>query len=71
MPDSRPMPIVGRAVHELRVRGADGAYRLFYSLESNEAVFIVHAFKKKTQKTPILEIELARKRLKEMMYGKS
>jgi len=67
MPLSRPMPNVGHGVAELRVRDAAGVYRVFYVAQTAEAILIFHAFMKKTQKTPIREVGLGRKRLKEML----
>lgn len=66
MPDSRPMSGVAAGVSELRVAGADGSFRAFYYAASSRGVLVFHAFVKKTQRTPPLEIELARKRLKEL-----
>ena len=54
-------------VEELRIRDAAGIYRTFYSQKSKRGILIVHAFVKKTQKTPPREITLARKRLEEML----
>ena len=67
MPNSRPMPGVAAGVSELRVKGADGSFRAFYYTASSRGVLVFHAFVKKTQRTPPLEIELARKRLKELL----
>jgi phage-related protein len=61
------MPGVAAGVSELGIRGADGIYRVFYYTASAEGILVVHAFVKKTQRTPPLEIELARKRLKEFL----
>ena len=61
------MPSVASVVEELRVRDRSGAYRVFYFTKMETAVLIFHAFEKKTAKTPPHEIELARKRLKEML----
>jgi len=69
MPTSRAMPTVGRGVSELRLQGPDGAFRIFYITKLGDSVFVFHAFKKKTQATPALELELARKRLKEIIDG--
>jgi len=66
MPNSRPMPGVAPGVAELRVRGEDGGYRAFYYTASPRGVLVFHAFVKKTQRTPPLEIELGRKRFKEI-----
>ena len=69
LPLSRPMPSVGTGISELRLRGEDGIYRAFYLVRNSQGIMICHAFQKKTQKTPPLEIELARKRVKEMLNG--
>lgn len=67
MPNSRPMPTVSAGVSELRVQGEDGIFRVFYYTAAPAGVLVFHAFVKKTQRTPPLEIELARKRLKELL----
>jgi phage-related protein len=67
MPNSRPMPGVATGVSELRVKGEDGIYRAFYYSSSAQGILVFHAFVKRTQRTPPLEIELARKRLKELL----
>jgi phage-related protein len=66
MPNSRPMPGVAAGVWELRVKREDGSFRAFYYAVSFRGVLVFHAFVKKTQRTPPLEIELGRKRLKEL-----
>ena len=71
MPNSRPMPAVAAGVSELRVHGEDGAYRAFYYTASAEAILVFHAFVKKTQRTPPVEIRLARQRLKELIDEES
>ncbi len=67
MPVSRPMPVVSAGVSELRVKSADGSFRVFYYLASPRGILVFHAFVKKAQRTPPLEIELARKRFKELL----
>ena len=67
MPNSRPMPTVASGVSELRVKGEDCIFRVFYYTASPRGVLVFHAFAKKTQRTPPLEMELARKRLKELL----
>lgn len=71
MPLSRPMPGVAAGVHELRVRDAAGIYRSFYALKYRQGVLVFHAFVKKTQKTPADEIELGRRRLREVLHEES
>lgn len=67
MPISKPMPSVGAGVEELRVKDPSGIYRTFYFKKSSQGILVFHAFVKKTQKTPKREIEIGRKRLKEML----
>jgi phage-related protein len=67
MPLSRSMPSVAPGVEELRIKDRAGAYRIFYFTRLADAILIFHAFVKKTLKTSPAEIELARKRLKEML----
>jgi phage-related protein len=67
MPNSRPMPGVAAGVSELRVKAEDGSFRAFYYAASLRGVLVFHAFVKKTRRTPPLEIELARRRLKELL----
>jgi phage-related protein len=67
MPLSRPMPAVASGVSELRVKGEDGVFRVFYFTATREGILVFHAFTKKTQRTPPLEIDLAKKRLKELL----
>jgi phage-related protein len=65
MPVSRPMPSIGRGVHELRLRDRSGHYRVIYAIIRRGAVHVLNAFKKTTQTTPQRHIDLARRRLKE------
>ena len=66
MPLSRPMPDIGRGVHELRLKARSGAYRVVYALIQRGTVHVLHAFKKTSQETTARNLELARKRLKEV-----
>ena len=56
MPQSRPMPSIGRWCHELRIRDIDHTWRIVYRLDK-DAVLILHVFSKKTQHTPKSVIE--------------
>jgi phage-related protein len=64
--DWKPMPSVGLGVKEIRVREG-GAFRVIYVARFAEAVYVLHAFQKKASKTPKPEIELARKRFRELI----
>lgn len=66
MPLSRPMPSIGKGVHELRFRDRSGIYRVIYVFIGDGSVYLIHAFMKKTAQTPTQHIDLAKKRLKEI-----
>lgn len=63
--DWKPMPSVGLGVREVRVR-AQGQYRVVYLAKFEEAVYVLHAFAKKTQRTTKQDLELAAKRFREL-----
>lgn len=67
MPHSRPMKTVAPGSFELRAKDRDGVYRVFYLVKVKSGIYVFHAFQKKTEKTPIEEINLAKKRLKEIL----
>jgi phage-related protein len=60
--DFKPIPRVGPGVFEIRVRDAVGAFRVIYVAKRANAVYVLHAFQKKTQKTAPADIELAARR---------
>lgn len=63
--DWKPMNEVGAGVREIRVH-ALGEWRVLYVAKFAEAVYVLHAFQKKTQKTRREDIELARKRYRQI-----
>ena len=67
MPLSRPISSIAHGVHELRIKDQSGQYRVFYYTKSHDALIVFHFFKKKTQKLPIKEINLAKKRLRSIL----
>jgi phage-related protein len=67
MPFSRPMPSIGRGVHELRLKDRSGQYRVVYALVLRGSVHVLHAFKKTTQATPQRNIAVAKRRLREVI----
>ena len=61
--DWKPMKTVGADVREIRIRDvASGAFRVIYVAKFADAVFVLHCFEKKTEKTPKADIDLARDR---------
>lgn len=63
MPHSRKM---SRNLYELRVRGQIEV-RVFYTIQAN-AIYLLHAYQKKSQKTPSKELSTALARLTRMTY---
>ena len=63
LPRSRPMPDIGKACHELRIRDANKIWRIVYHVDT-EAIVILEVFAKTTQQTPKSVIDTCRARLK-------
>jgi phage-related protein len=57
---------VGEGLFELRLRAAEGIARVFYCTLVGCEVVMLHQFIKKSEKTPRKELDIARKRMKEM-----
>jgi len=66
MPDSRPMPSIGKRCHELRVWDSEtkNYWRVVYRLDS-DAVIVIEVFAKKTQTTPLQVINTCKKRIRD------
>ncbi|MBI1763396.1 MAG: type II toxin-antitoxin system RelE/ParE family toxin [Acidobacteria bacterium] len=56
---------------ELRLKGAEGIARVFFCTLVGRRIVMLHAFVKKTQKTPQRELDIARKRMKEVKHANS
>jgi phage-related protein len=56
----------GDGLCELRLKGAEGIARVFFCTLIGRRIVMLHSFIKKSQKTPIREIDIARKRMKEI-----
>ena len=59
----KPMKTIGKGVQEICIKEASGHYRVIYLAKLEDAVYVLHAFQKKTQQTRKSDIDLARKRL--------
>ena len=64
------MPTVGKGVEELRAWDDSGTYRVMYVARLREAVYLLHAFQKKTRATTKQDIEIATHRYAELMRGR-
>jgi len=65
--DWKPMPSIGPGVQEIRLRDATGAFRIIYIATGPQGVYVLHCFQKKSQKTNVHDIQLARERLKTIL----
>ena len=65
--DWKPMIGVGAGVREIRVRDEGGAFRAVYVAKFKEAIFVLHCFQKKSQKTGREDIALAARRYADLV----
>lgn len=65
--DFKPIPSVGPGVYEIRIHAHD-AYRVFYIAKFEEAIYVLHAFQKKTQKTAKRDLEIGRQRYRTVQH---
>lgn len=61
------MSAVGRGVKEIRIRDAAGAFRVLYLAKFADAVYVLHCFQKKTEKTSKADVGIAAKRYRELL----
>lgn len=72
MPDDcKPMPSIGPGVEEIRVWDSAGTYRVIYTARLTDAVYVLHAFQKKTQATAQTDINLAKARYAQLPRGET
>jgi phage-related protein len=67
--DGKPMPSIGAGVNEIRIH-AGNEYRVIYIAKFAEAVYVLHAFAKKTRKTSAHDIELAAHRYRALLNSR-
>ena len=56
------MSAIGMGVREIRIRTADGAFRVIYVAKFEDVVYVLHCFQKKAQKTSKADLDLAKQR---------
>lgn len=59
------MSTVGNGVAEIRIRG-QLEHRVLYLAKFAEAIYVLHAFEKKTKRTRKVDLDLARRRLRDL-----
>lgn len=67
--DFKPMAAIGRGVEEIRIVEDSGAYRVIYVARRSDAVYVLHAFQKKTQATSKRDIDTAKRRFTQLPGG--
>ena len=65
--DFKPMPSIGGGVYEIRISIQHGAFRVLYVAKYQEAIYVLHAFQKKSVKTSQQDINIARSRLRKLI----
>ncbi|TFL09979.1 type II toxin-antitoxin system RelE/ParE family toxin [Pusillimonas caeni] len=65
--DFKPILSVGAGIYEIRYRDANGAFRVIYVAKFADAVYVLHAFQKKTRKTSRADIDLAAARYRKLI----
>ena len=65
--DWKPMPTIGQGVREIRIRDAAGVFRVVYVARFADAVYVLHCFQKKTQKTSKSDLDLANDRYRDLL----
>lgn len=68
--DWKPMPTIAPGVREIRIRDEAGAFRVIYVANLADAVHVLHAFHKKTQRTARRDLELAAIRWRQLRQSK-
>ena len=64
MPVSRPLPSVAKGLHELRISGNRGEYRVFYVICVANAIYIIHATVKKKNALDIKTVQILKARIR-------
>lgn len=67
--DWKPMKTIGAGVKEIRVRDGRGAFRVIYVAKLGDAIYVLHCFQKKTQKTSGHDLHTAEVRYRDLVRG--
>jgi phage-related protein len=65
--DWKPFNTIGQGVKEIRIRDAAGAFRVIYIAKFANAVYVLHCFQKKTEKTCKADVDLIAKRYRDLL----
>jgi phage-related protein len=65
--DWKPMSTVGSGVKEIRIRDESGVFRVLYVAKLKDAIYVLHCFQKKTEKTNVKDIDMASTRYQDLL----
>ncbi len=65
--DWKPLPSIGSGIQEIRVRDSGGIFRVMYVAKFTHAVYVLHCFQKKTQRTSKQDLDLTGNRFRELL----
>lgn len=65
--DWKPMPSIGSGVREIRIRDANGAFRVIYVAKLGTNVYVLHCFQKKRQQTARTDLDVAANRYRQVV----
>lgn len=65
--DWKPFDDVGSGTKEIRIRDADGIYRVMYVAKFKEAIYVLHCFQKKTEATSKHDKKIAEERYRDIV----
>jgi phage-related protein len=65
--DWKPMPTIGQGVQEIRIRDAAGAFRVVFVAKFADAIYVLHCFQKKTQRTSKPDLDLTESRYRDLL----
>lgn len=65
--DWKPMSTIGQGAREIRIRDDGGAFRVIYVAKFHDAIYVLHCFQKKTQKTSKTDLDLATRRYQDLV----
>lgn len=68
--DWKPMKTIGVGVNEIRIRQPSGAYRVIYIAKLKDAIYVLHCFQKKSQRTSLSDLKTATARYQSLVRGR-
>ena len=69
--DWKPMKTIGPGVNEIRLRDESGAYRVIYVAKFKDAIYVLHCFEKKSQKTSRGDLDVATTRYRALIRARA